>query len=510
MNISKEISFSKHEFGQGIIPELSTKLYGRPISAFREAISNGLDAMIRNSEKNLEKRIEIRTNVSPNKDIEIEDWGTGILDYQLFKVISLGKKHVEGEISSNEKPNEKIIGQKGMGKLSYLNLSEIGIVEFHSNNGSLGMQITMTKEGFTVIYKDSQLVLNHRGLKAIIKKAKGSLPDSKSLIEYLSKCFALRIARGAKIFVNGIKVNKPQDFDSNQFELFRMSNGISVYGNLNNVEKPKPNNVEIFVKQVYVDSKGFDYKVQGWLNCDILDLLTSRDGLYEGSNVYAEFMKKLLEHLDNNFEKKSQPEEREIKSGKQILNTFLHVIKAIHNYFPNMQKPLLSGSESNLRGMGSFSNIDGGPSSPCSENKGIIDETSKERLIIAKPIGNGKSHRHGKGESHARIKNGEGRILSPSLLFASGNGIIPEPKIVITESGKEKPIVYFNAPNRLVINKSWTSSLILLEANPRDPAIKSRILPLLVRAGLDAFPESSALSKDEWFKVYDTILEGVY
>jgi hypothetical protein len=89
-----------------------------------------------------------------------------------------------------------------MGKLSFLNLSGIGVVEFHSNNGSVGMQVFMTMDGFSEIYKDSQLVLPHRGLKVIIKKAKRSSPDSRKIIEYLSKNFALRIAGGAKIFVD--------------------------------------------------------------------------------------------------------------------------------------------------------------------------------------------------------------------------------------------------------------------------------------------------------------------
>ena len=57
--------------------------------------------------------------VPPDGDITIEDWGTGIEDYSTFKIISPGEKVVRNEISSYEKLNEKIIGQKGMGKLSF-------------------------------------------------------------------------------------------------------------------------------------------------------------------------------------------------------------------------------------------------------------------------------------------------------------------------------------------------------------------------------------------------------
>jgi hypothetical protein len=213
-----------------------------------------------------------------------------------------------------------------MGKLSFLNLSGIGVVEFHSNNGSVGMQVFMTMDGFSEIYKDSQLVLPHRGLKVIIKKAKRSSPDSRKIIEYLSKNFALRIAGGAKIFVDEMEFNIPSGFDSHKLELFRLSNGLKVQGNLKNIEKPEPNNVDIFVKQVYADSKGFDYKVQGWLNCDGLDLATSRDSIFEGNDRYIEFMNKLMQHLDENFEKKLQSKDKDVKSKEPIAKMFVNII----------------------------------------------------------------------------------------------------------------------------------------------------------------------------------------
>ena len=109
--------FSIHEYGPGVVKELATKLYRNPIAAYREAISNALDAMIPYPTN--EQRIEIFTNVPPDGDITIEDWGTGIEDFKTFKIISPGSKFVKNEESSYEKINEKIIGQKGMGKLRF-------------------------------------------------------------------------------------------------------------------------------------------------------------------------------------------------------------------------------------------------------------------------------------------------------------------------------------------------------------------------------------------------------
>ncbi len=108
---------SKHRFGPGVVKELATKLYRNPIAVYREAVSNALDAMIPYPFN--EQRIEIFTNVPPDGDITIEDWGTGIEDYNTFQIVAPGEKIVRNEISSYEKLNEKIIGQKGMVSLVF-------------------------------------------------------------------------------------------------------------------------------------------------------------------------------------------------------------------------------------------------------------------------------------------------------------------------------------------------------------------------------------------------------
>ena len=200
-----------HEFGPGVIRELATRLYRSQMAIYREAVSNAIDAMV--PYLHTENKVEIYTNVLPDNDIIIEDWGTGIEDYEIFKVISPGRKVVRNEVSSYQKVNEKIIGQKGMGKLSFLNLSGEERVEFLSNNESVGMYIVMTMDGFSVKHINSDIALPHHGLKVIIKRAKKPVVQDSRLIEYLSRRFAIRIARGLKIFVNGIAVHKPDGFD---------------------------------------------------------------------------------------------------------------------------------------------------------------------------------------------------------------------------------------------------------------------------------------------------------
>ena len=356
---------------------------------------------------------------------------------------------------------------------------------------------------------NSDIALPHHGLKVVIKHAKKPIVQDNRLKDYLSKTFAIRIARGAKIFVNGIQIHKPEGFDSSQYKLFELTNGTKVVGNLKSVEKPKPSNIEINVKQVFVDSKEFDYKVEGWVNCDALELETSRDGIYEGSERYVEFIEKLMRYLEENFDKKSENKDKEIKSSKQLAKMFVSVIKSIHHLYPEMTKPLLSGNLSNEKGYGNLVRPEYNTTSSCIEQTGIIDIDKTLQPITGKPIGNGKGHKNGNGESTCRIKDGDGKVLSPSTILFSGNGQIPEPKVVVI-GVEEKPVIYFNAPNRLVINSLRPSSKILLEAKPKDLAFKSRVLPLLVRAGIDAFPGSSEISKEEWFTKYDAVLDNVF
>ena len=503
---SKESTIKeRHEFGPGIIREVSKYMYKSPKSAFKEAVSNALD------QQSKDAKVEIYTDVLPDGDIVIEDWGTGIEDFQRFKYIAIGDKIVDGRVSSYEIVDENIIGQKGLGKLSLLNLSSIATAEFYSHSKKVGMKIIMTDEldGFTCQYLNNIDALSHPGVKVVIKQAKKKLITEGELMKYYSKVYAIRIARGAKIFVNGNKVTKPEGFDSKEYSLFQLDDGTWIKGNLKAVEKPEINNLHIFVKNVYVESKGFDFKVEGWVNYNNLQLTSSRDAIHEEGAEYDKFIQGLTNHLEENYEKKKiENKEQHVKAEKQLGKMFVNVISSIREAYPDMPKPLMAGSPSGEIGIGT--SCQGNASDPCTEQKGIIDKTNTVDSIIAKPIGgDGKGHIGGSKESMCRIIKGDGRILAPSHVLPSGNDMIPEPKLVIGRS-EDRPVVYYSAPNRLVINEYWSVSKILINANPRDPDLKSRVLPLLVRAGIDAYPGASEMSRDQWFRTYDVVLERAW
>ena len=104
----------------------------------------------------------------------------------------------------------------------------------------------------------------------------------------------------------------------------------------------------------------------------------------------------------------------------------------------------------------------------------------------------------------------EKKILAPSYLRRAGNDLIPEPRPVVLEAG-DRPVVFFEPPNRIVINRSRPSSAILLEGSSKDPEqVKSRLLPLLVQATLLAYPGSSELTAEELFTMESSVLDTVW
>jgi hypothetical protein len=496
----------RQRFGRGLIREISKYIYKNPIALYREGTTNGLDAQDPYREKEA-PQIEIYTDY--NGDIVIEDWGTGIEDLEQFLTIAEGQKKVRGEVSSYEKVNDRIIGQKGMGKMSFLSMSSINRVEFFSNNERIGLHIILTDDpnDVKIDHMNSQLALPHRGLKVVIKQAKKIISESR-VREYLQKVFALRIARGAKIFVNGNRIIEREGFDPTEYPLFQLDNGTKIYGNLKKVEKPKTDNIDIFVKKVFVGSKGFDNKVEGWINCDLLELTTSRDEVYEGNEIYTDFLTSLMKHLDLKFDKRVENRDTHVKSEKQISELFVRVIESIFANCPYLTKPLLSGSMSNIQGIGRLSDLNEESTDGCIEQDGINDKTGV--IITGKPIGKGHSHKLGNNESHCRAikgKNG-GKILAPPNIISTGRGVMPQPKVVPFRA-KEKPVVYLASPSRLIINLDRPASEIIMKAKPNDPNLKFRVNPLLVRAGIDAFPEASEMDIEEWFRQYDLVLDSV-
>ena len=137
---------------------------------------------------------------------------------------------------------------------------------------------------------------------------------------------------------------------------------------------------------------------------------------------YEKLLQGITKHLEENYERKStEGKENDIKSGKQIAKEFTNVLKNICDLYPEMTRPFLSGNITDDQGMRSLSDLPDGANDPCMEHRGSIDVTRTTTPTIAKPIGEGSSHRSGKGESKSRIIQGDSKILSPSSTIPGDN-----------------------------------------------------------------------------------------
>jgi len=55
-------------------------------------------------------------------------------------------------------------------------------------------------------------------------------------------------------------------------------------------KNPKQIILTSLLKKYLSIRKGFSNKVEGWINCDQLELTTSRDEVYEGNEVYTDLL----------------------------------------------------------------------------------------------------------------------------------------------------------------------------------------------------------------------------
>jgi hypothetical protein len=500
-------------------------LYKEPKVAWREAVSNACDAMRYSNEK----VVKVYTNVKG--DGIIEDWGTGIEDNDHFRrFIGIGRirENVSTDINVID---DKEIGRFGVGKNSYLGLSKIKLVQFysHSNKAGLkrGMIVTFLQEpSGRIMYAepdhlDSADVLPHRGMKVVIRQLIKPMPTNK-LIDYLSKRFALKIARGYKIFVDDILVKKPDTFDSKHQEvLFRLDNGVQVYGNLTNVDKPRNENIDILVNQVYIESMDFEWKVEGWVNCDELELTTSRNDISNDENtVYPEFIKKLRDYLSKHYDPRDTPqlESTNEKDWEKVAS------EAIVKYFKIYDSDtcnFLQGIATKLGLKGA--SLKGGTIWKTLKNYDLdkIQNSQEGGDIQVKRVNKKKGKKGKKGKKSVKMNKfigNEGTNVDSKYNLLPGQGwvavkneveddeddeeIIPQIPFKKVPSSKEKPLVYFDEnESAFILNTSREG--IKMFSNSKSDGARNEIL----RAIIKATPENQDISTEELDKKYYNLVD---
>src|SRR5215213_7207448 len=255
-----------HEVGKDLIPELAMRVYISYLDSFREAISNAFDE---NSEK-------VALSISNDK-IVIEDWGNGINDYNEFRKFGqASKKSREGEV----------IGEKGLGKLSLLNLGKV--VCFETNNGREGMKFYMTLDGFSspTYKKNMTAFISHKGTRITVTKPVNMIQIDE-LRAYLKRAFGLRLAQGATIIMNNQSIKQGSSREPTEQFLFNLTKAkdaqdTKVTGNLRATEHGK-GIVDLYIDHVFVTSLEVDTrrKFDGWVNSNALTPETSRNNIVQ-------------------------------------------------------------------------------------------------------------------------------------------------------------------------------------------------------------------------------------
>lgn len=305
-----------YEIGPDLIHELAVNEYPSPLNAFREAVSNGSDAIEELIEK-LQKPVEKRIDVTVKSDrLVCEDWGFGITDARKF--ISAGNY-------AKTLQSKNMIGAKGLGRLALLRFGPNA--EVVSNNGRFGMKFSYTPLGVKPAeYGKADEFLSHQGTQITILEPVG-LPQLNEIDSYLEKVFALRIIEGLKInFQNKLITTK---FDGTNYLICKLKHDLEVRGNITSGKKPRVGCLDIFVRKVWIKSLLIDVERDfvGWVNSDDLTPQTNRNDLVEDDAVYRDFVSHLKDYVVKRFPKRQEDTDEDsikiIQQMSDLLESYL-------------------------------------------------------------------------------------------------------------------------------------------------------------------------------------------
>jgi hypothetical protein len=452
-----------HEVGKDLIPELAMRVYSSHFDSFREAISNAFD-------ENSQKAV---LSISDDK-IVIEDWGNGIQDYDEFRKFGhASKKSRKGEV----------IGEKGLGKLSLLNLG--GVVCFESNNGRMGMKFYMTLEGFTspIYKKDTNAFISHRGTKITITKLATATPDMDELTAYLKKAFSLRLAQGAKIILNNQSIKPRPNLDPKEeflFELTKVKDAeANVTGNLKATDDGR-GIVDLYVDHVFVTSLEVDTrrKFDGWVNCNALTPETSRNNIVQ-NGIYREFM-----YLLRRYASRFPLRDISVDEHKLMLSRELNAL--LKNYLKDMRikvrQQLFDDDTDKERGR---SKLGGSQLSATSTGNSIEEKSISGTISIMKkrstdpPI---KMSDKEQEQQQQQQQQQQKKNIHSSIAI----------RWEFADLGNEKEPIYFVPPNVIYCNTSNDLYKFAMDKNRRLGPTWIRMLPYLARIAVAMGPESAS------------------
>src|SRR5205809_7441570 len=174
-------------FNPALVEEMAERLCSHYTHAFREACVNAYD----------EDATRVDIYIEPT-EIIVEDHGKGIDDVTQF--LDTGSPYKKTVVES-PRFKRKVIGSKGVGKLSLLKLGKR--VDVVSNNGASGNYFGIRIDSLDVDhteYKHPMDALHHQGTRFTIRDLKRSA-EPEEITEYLSKSLALLLSDNYRVFV---------------------------------------------------------------------------------------------------------------------------------------------------------------------------------------------------------------------------------------------------------------------------------------------------------------------
>jgi hypothetical protein len=321
--------FEPFKYGRSMSVLIGKKLYTSPSVAIREMAVNAWDQYQHESARNKPKEFFISLNPIV-RSLKAYDNATGIVvPMDHFKMMGAvdprGGKVVGDQTSTYTKPHETIVGQWHLGKASYTKMSEREegkVVTFSSNNGNEGniecLVVNAYGEigwgkSYTYPQENAHIAKQEIGMAIEVVDVVPELLKIRGVMDTLRRDLGILISRhGFKVWIRDVTkgeeyklITPPKDLDTkgeihNQPELLQ-SNGKYISYCLKRVDNPKWDNVDIYVKYVYIKSIHVHNKVVGWINYNSLNLNLARDG-FEIDDVYKEAMDKFTKFVNLNYE----------------------------------------------------------------------------------------------------------------------------------------------------------------------------------------------------------------
>jgi hypothetical protein len=346
-----------HKIRAGAVRELADG-YKNPFAYSRETGSNAYD---QSQHPDSPKTIPYVTYAVSKlrRTTTIEDDRTGIKDMEDFTAIGTettdrdsGK--IVGDVKSSYVTiNPNIVGQKHVGKLSCLNASETGNVEYYSNNGKNGHYLHMDYDGWEMFEYDLPFqtldkndALPHIGLRIIINDMKAQCLNIRALEKHLSNWFGLLLSK-KKIRLDIFDSDNPnrapihvkalEDLDTKgekTDDTLKMSKGGNIRVNLVETDQPSLGpNIRIYHKEIFVCELHFPYMVKGYINWNGFELSLYRESYKDDPEFEEVFNHYLAMHFPREYipdMHKTPIAQKEKKQLEQVITEVFTAISHVH------------------------------------------------------------------------------------------------------------------------------------------------------------------------------------